>query len=129
MRLLTNGTTRLVLVIGHYAIKIPRSQTGRRCNAHEAEIWRESSPERRAILCPILAALPGGWLVVMAAAEPISETEAEALLEGWGFPDWDYVPGGRGEPFEYKASDWGRLSGKLVAVDYSAPALDVDEEG
>lgn len=62
----------------------------------------------------------------MSAAEPISEAEAEVLLEGWGLPDWDYVPGDRGEPFEYEASDWGRLSGKLVAVNYSAPALDVE---
>lgn len=39
-------------------------------------------------------------------------------------PGWDYVPGGPSEPFEYKASDWGYLDGRSVALDYAAPALD-----
>jgi hypothetical protein len=41
-----------------------------------------------------------------------------------GFPDWDYVPPDDTSPFEYKASDWGWLQGRLVALDYSAPALE-----
>jgi hypothetical protein len=33
-------------------------------------------------------------------------------------------PDDEGHPFEYKASDWGRLpNGRLVALDYSAHAL------
>jgi hypothetical protein len=35
------------------------------------------------------------------------------------------MPPDEGEPFEYKASGWGRLSdARFVALDYSAPALD-----
>jgi hypothetical protein len=41
-----------------------------------------------------------------------------------GFPDWDYMPPNDvGHPFEWKAEDWGWLDGRLVALDYSAPAL------
>jgi hypothetical protein len=61
----------------------------------------------------------------MQRAEPLSEHEAQRLREEDGFPDWDYAPPDEPAPFEYKASDWGRLSdGGLVALDYSTPALD-----
>ncbi len=63
--------------------------------------------------------------------ETIIPAEADHLLETDGFPDWDYVPpDDEGHPFEYKASDWGRLpDGRLVALDYFAPALgDPDEQ-
>ena len=33
-----------------------------------------------------------------------------------------------GDPFEVKASDWGRIDGRLVALDYSTPAYDSEEE-
>jgi hypothetical protein len=53
------------------------------------------------------------------------EDEVERLKAEGGFPDWDYVPSDEGHPFEHKPSDWGRLpDGRLVALDYSAPALD-----
>ena len=49
-------------------------------------------------------------------------------MDSSGFPDWDYMPGEEGQPFEYKASDWGWFDGRLVSVDYSAPAFDTPEE-
>jgi hypothetical protein len=36
------------------------------------------------------------------------------LLDADGFPDWDYMPGEDGQPFELKASDWGRLNGRTI---------------
>jgi hypothetical protein len=33
-----------------------------------------------------------------------------------------------GEPFEYKASDWGWFDGRLVALDFSTPAFGDPEE-
>lgn len=74
------------------------------------------------MLCPVLACRGDGQFFLMPAASPLSEEEAEQRRQDFAFPDWDYVPGGEGEPFEYKASDWGWLDGRLVAVDYSAPA-------
>lgn len=65
----------------------------------------------------------------MAAATPITETEKEGLIDTDSFPDWDYMPGEDGDPFESKASDWGRLKdGRLVALDYSTPAHLTKEE-
>ena len=59
----------------------------------------------------------------MRAAQPLSEAEKITLMVTNGFPDWDYMPPDETAPFEYKASDWGWLDGRLVALDYSAPAL------
>jgi hypothetical protein len=61
----------------------------------------------------------------MQRAEPLSEEEVNHLMDVDGFPEWDYMPSeGEGCPFEYKASDWGRLpDGRLVALDYSSHAL------
>ena len=70
--------------------------------------------ERRAMLCPVLARLPFGVAILMPCAEPLSEDEADHLRAMRGFPDWDYVPPDESEPFEYKASDWGRLPGRLA---------------
>jgi len=38
------------------------------------------------------------------------------------------MPGEDGQPFEFKASDWGRINGRLVALDYSTLAHDTPEE-
>ena len=65
----------------------------------------------------------------MAAATPLTGIEKEKLIDADGFPDWDYMPGEDGQPFEFKASDWGRVNGRLVALDYSTPAhLSTEEQ-
>jgi hypothetical protein len=77
------------------------------------------------MLCPVLMRLPFGLALVMPRAKPLSQEEADDLEATDGFPDWDYMPGDdEGHPFEWKPSDWGRLSdGRLVALDYSSHAL------
>ena len=67
-------------------------------------------------------------MLLLAAARPLSEVEKNELLDQNGFPDWDYMPGEDGHPFEFKASDWGYIGNKLVALDYSTPAHDTAEE-
>ena len=67
----------------------------------------------------------------MPRAEPLSHDEGYHLMDTGGFPDWDYTPsdGNGGDPFEPKGCDWGRLpDGRLVALDYSTPAIDSPEE-
>jgi hypothetical protein len=77
------------------------------------------------MLCPVLACALNGWVLIARAAQPLTEAEAEELRTKDAFPDWDYVPpDDEGGPFEYKASDWGWLDGRLVALDYATPALD-----
>jgi hypothetical protein len=76
------------------------------------------------MLCPVLTQAPFSVALVMRRATPLSTDDHEALLESDGFPEWDYVPPDETCPFEYKASDWGRLTDRrLVALDYSSPAL------
>jgi hypothetical protein len=67
--------------------------------------------------------LRSGVLLVMATAQPLANADHEDLLYRGDFPDWDYRPVEDDAPFEYKASDWGRLKdARLVALDYSTPA-------
>jgi len=118
------GTVRLTICIGSWAFKFARNATGRRCNRFEADLWIRTTPTRRKMLCPVLVQLPFGIGVIMQRAKPLSEEERDQLFDADGFPDWDYVPPDETCPFEYKASDWGRLrDGRLVALDYSTPAL------
>jgi hypothetical protein len=52
------GTTRRpVIVIGPWALKFARGERGRRCNLHEAKLFRNSSEWRRAMLCQVRLAL------------------------------------------------------------------------
>ena len=120
------GTRRLTLCIGAWALKLARTANGRRCNRFEADLWARITPARRNMLCPVLARLPFDLAIVMQRAQPLSEDEAKRLKAENGFPDWDYIPpNDEGHPFEHKASDWGRLpDGRLVALDYSMPALE-----
>jgi hypothetical protein len=122
------GTTRLVLVVGRWAMKFARSARGRRCNRYEANLFASVDERRRWMLCPVRWRTASNWLIVMTAAVPLTETEKDKIIDSDGFPDWDYMPGEDGEPFEYKASDWGWIEGRLVALDYSTPAFDTPEE-
>jgi hypothetical protein len=122
--LLRKGSTRSVFVLGALALKFALGKRGRRCNRFEADLHERVNVRRRAMLCPVLWCSPAGSLLAARAARPLSEKERDHLWETGGFPDWDYMPlDDEGEPFEYKPSDWGWLDGRVVALDYSAPAL------
>jgi hypothetical protein len=121
------GTNRAVVIIGPLAFKFARHDYGMRCNRFEADLYRRTSERRRAMLCPPLWCSRKGRLLIATAARPISESEAAALRASRAFPDWDYVPPDDGCPFEYKAADWGRMNGVLVALDYSATVVDVND--
>ncbi len=121
-------TSRRTICVGPWAIKVARNAAGLRCNRLEAECWErnQTNPTRRAMLCPVLMAFPLGIALVMERAEPLSDHEAGDYLQRTR--DWDYAgPGDQECPFEPKASDWGRLDGRLVALDYSGDPGD-DEQ-
>lgn len=72
-------------------------------------------------LCPVVFALPGGWLTVMRRAEPLTREQFENL----DFAEW--IKGGtdlpKGEwviPVENKLDSFGVLAGRIVAVDYGS---------
>jgi hypothetical protein len=80
------------------------------------------------MLCPVRWCSPKGFLLVMQSAVPLQRADQLDLLERDAFPDWDAMPGEDGDPFEPKESDWGRINGRLVALDYSIPVYDSAEE-
>jgi hypothetical protein len=63
---------------------------------------------------------PKANVLIMRAARPIEESQFLELRRRGEVPVWDYMPGGHSSPLERKASDWGWLGGRLVAVDYGA---------
>jgi hypothetical protein len=64
--------------------------------------------------------MPIGIINVMERAVPLDEHEKDDFIREDSFPDWDYRgPEDISEPFEYKASDWGWIEGRLVALDYA----------
>lgn len=119
---LLKGATRCVLLTKRHAFKVPRLVSwrlflcGLLANMQEREFsragWRE--------LCPVLFSLPGGWLVVMPRAEPLTDGEWDFMdivgdREKW--PDrGDYVV-----PVEMKRDSFGWIEGRgVVAVDYGS---------
>jgi hypothetical protein len=77
------GVSRDVLCIGGWALKFPKLARGWRqfligllSNMQERDLSKRGWPK----LCPVVFALPGGWLVVMRRASPFSDEQAEMAL-------------------------------------------------
>lgn len=110
------GITREVFLYRDYAIKIPKLIYGWQkflcgllANMQETMFGRCGWPE----VCPVLFAIPGGWLIVMRRCRPLTDEEwegfdAEAFVNGQ-----DYMI-----PAETKRDSFGVLDGKIVALDY-----------
>lgn len=115
-----------VVVIGRFAFKFARNARGRASNLYEAKLYRSANATRRALLCSVLWVSRNGFVQIMKAANPL--TEVMSLDKYMDAVDvWDYIPGEDSCPFEPKASDWGWLEGRMVALDYSTPAWEADE--
>jgi len=105
------GTTRLVVLAGSYAFKLPWGKTwplflrGLLANMQERDFSGVF-----ANLCPVVFAVWGGWLTIMLRADSVSEEELGAA--------WSSLPEEVREMAESKAGNYGRLQGCLVAVDY-----------
>lgn len=111
------GCTRIVILTCRLAIKLPNVCKwrlflhGLLANMQErafgATGWLE--------LCPVLWALPGGWLVIMPRAVPLTDDEFLALdVESFAEkPDYRI-------PVEAKTSSFGWLNGRIVAIDYGS---------
>lgn len=112
------GATRSVLLTERYAFKVPRLASwrlflcGLLANMQEREFSRGGWPE----LCPVLLSLPGGWLVVMPRAAPLTDAQWDQT-EAWMHEDSDrdYVL-----PVELKRDSFGLLGSRIVAVDYGS---------
>lgn len=111
LRFKRHGHSRDVILFGSWAIKIPKTAYGWKgfvkgllCNMNEVTWWRLTE-ERR--LCPVRFSLPGGLLLVMDRAEPLSEAG-----------DYSGFYGFHGLPVEKKVESFGTLDGRVVAIDY-----------
>lgn len=110
------GLSREVICVGRWAFKIPKLTRSWRqfligllANMQERDLSKRGWPE----LCPVVFALPGGWLVVMQRATPLSDEQAEMLDPLSILSRDDYAI-----PAEPKGSSFGMLDGRIVVVDY-----------
>lgn len=118
------GNWRRVLLIGPFAVKIPRGEraAGAMClNRWEHEMWSVWRPRFGwQHLCPVLWCDPSGRILIMRRAT-LDATDEEIKALDLAL---DLCP----EPTcEYKPEDWGHLDGRLVVLDYGY-ACHSDEE-
>lgn len=104
---ISRGASRTVLLVGRYAVKLPRVGAGWKpllcgllSNMAERDRWKYG---RRRGLCPVLWSAPAGLCVVMPRVLPAERAPDElAHLTGR----------------DHKPSSYGYHHGELVAVDY-----------
>lgn len=120
MRILC-GTTRKVILIGSWAIKLPALTEwrlflmGLLANMQESQFSRLGWPE----LCPVIFAAPGGICLIMQRAEPLTRDQffaldyAEWIKRGEDLPKGEWVI-----PVENKLDSFGVIGDRIVAVDY-----------
>lgn len=115
-----DGTTRSpVVIIGALALKFAKNEQGRACNLYEANLYRTSNEERRAMLCPVLWVASHGAILAMQAAVPLQEMMSEEQYLEMASRWWDAALDNEPCPFEPGARNWGQLDGRLVAIDYA----------
>lgn len=111
------GSTRWVILIGRYAIKLPSFYSWKMfLNGLLANLTERSfAPLDKDRLCPILFAAPGGFLVVMPRANELSDAEWAGLDLFKFTRHADYCL-----PVEMKRDSFGTLGGRIVAIDYGS---------
>lgn len=132
MKLINTGVTRHVILIGDYAVKIPRLNYGWRnflqgllCNMQEASFGKMNDKR----MCPVLFSINGGFLLIMPRCRPLSEIEFNTLNINtfWGKNE-KATNGYYGDciiPVEHKRDSFGwfkanGVNNKIVAIDYGS---------
>lgn len=111
------GSTRIVFLIGKLAIKVPNFTSwylflqGLLANRQERIFSRTGWVQ----LCPIIASVPGGWIIVMKRAKVLTEDE---FYKYKGIIKFLTTKKTYSIPAEMKPDSFGWLNGKLVVVDY-----------
>lgn len=112
IRFVNTGFNRWVLLVGSWAIKVPRMSTWRSLlfgllnNMNEATIAPDSEGA-----CPILLAVPGGWAVVMRRARIMTDEEFARF-------DSEEFCRRHGLVAEHKPDSYGFVDGRPVCVDF-----------
>ena len=121
MKINMKGVTRIVLEFSRVVVKIPNFTCqwshflkGIIANIHEKQTWRWNSGKyetgKSHLLCPVVWASWGGWLLVMKKARPLSWEEYEKIDDLTSHTT--HFPG------DDTMSNYGYLDGKLVKLDY-----------
>jgi hypothetical protein len=113
------GSTRTVWLVGRCAIKRPALVEwrlfllGLLANMQESRFAATKHPK----LCPVLWSVPGGFLLVMRRAKPLSRGEFDRFsqtVDDWINDDDMTIP------VETKLDSFGWLNGRVVAIDYGS---------
>lgn len=109
------GYSRNCFLVGRFAFKFPKLSSwehflrGLLSNLQERRLSKLGWPD----LCPVVFSIPGGFLLVMERAIPLTRDEwdhfdAEAFVNAREIP----------LPVELKMNSFGRLKDRIVAIDY-----------
>ena len=112
-----SGATRHVLLIGSWAIKVPAFMNGWElflCGLLGNVQERKFSGVEE-VFCPVLFYVWGGFLSVMRRAEPMSDTDFDAVVTDEFLAKWECDI-----PCEIKVSSFGWIDGNPVCVDYGS---------
>lgn len=114
------GVSREVFLVGPWATKLPKLTYrwrnflwGLLANMQERDYYTTEC----AGLCPVVWAAPGGFVVVMKRARPLTEQEWEDFDVDAFFNEYE-VHANLIIPAEMKRDSFGWYNGKIVAVDY-----------
>lgn len=112
---MNKGTTRVVYLIGKYAIKLPRINRWRSflrgilANLDEKMWYHHSPSDWKLKMCPTLCCLLGGVILIARRAEPITEAEYRDL-------DTDSF---KPLPLDIKIINFGKFQDRIVLIDYA----------
>jgi len=123
------GVTRIVLVTGRWAIKVPNPRPygeglagmlwglcrGVLANQAEATWWRNATPDMRPHLCPVLRSWLGGLVQVYPRCDPFEVDDA--MREKMWTHQYSPVPL-EPQPGDTKPENFGVLDGRVVLLDY-----------
>lgn len=119
---LAGGITRAVLLIGPYAIKVPRVRYGWSkflygllSNMTEA---RFKPLADKWSLAPVVFAVPGGWLNVQRRCEPIGDDDWNHISHDGEYEAMNGLPYWNGMSCDFKRDNFGTLDGRVVLLDY-----------
>lgn len=113
------GCTRVVITCGRVVIKVPKPRywkhflSGLLANMGERDTWRWNSGPfesgKSHLLCPVLWASWGGWLLVMRRVDRVLD---------WDEDHTDVTEHMRYFPGDDKVRNYGMLDGRVVKIDY-----------
>lgn len=120
MKIELMGCTRIVFILRSVVIKIPKPRywshflSGLLANMRERDTWKWNSGDYEKgtshLLCPVLWASIGGWMLVMKKVDRVLEWDEDSKFDI--SKHIEHFPG------DDKVKNYGILDNKLVKFDY-----------